>query len=91
MSGAKLAAAQSAAGAFADLLNLREGGDRAAVIGFNAAASLLRPLTHSRTAIRSGLAALSLASGTRIDLGLTAATAEITGRRARVEGGDQGH
>ena len=29
--GAKLAAAQSAAGAFADLLNLREGGDRAAV------------------------------------------------------------
>ena len=85
MSGAKLAAAQSAAGAFADLLNLREGGDRAAVIGFNAAASLLRPLTHSRTAIRSGLAALSLASGTRIDLGLTAATAEITGRRARVD------
>jgi Mg-chelatase subunit ChlD len=83
MTGAKLAAAQRAASTFATLLDLRPGGDRAGVVGFDAGALLVQPLTTSRGAVQAGLASLVPAAGTRIDLGLQIATAELTGARSR--------
>lgn len=85
MAGDKLAAAQRAAGTFANLLDLRPGRDRAAVVGFDGLARLAQPLTHSRGAIQSALASLSPSPGTRIDLGMAAATEELDGPRRRSE------
>ena len=85
MTGDKLLAAQRAASTFANLLNLRPDRDRAAVIGFDATARLAQPLTASRAALQGALASLSPSPGTRIDLGLAAATDELTGPRRRPE------
>lgn len=83
MDGPKLAAAKAAATTFVDQLDLRSGGDRAAVVGFAEAAVLARPLSASRGAIVRALDGLTTALGTRLDLGLDAAAAELTGPRAR--------
>ncbi len=83
MAGDKLAAAKAAAATFVDQLDLRSGGDRAAVVGFDEAAVLARPLSASRGAIVRALDGLTTALGTRLDLGLEAAAAELTGPRAR--------
>jgi len=75
----KLDLAQDAASQFVDALNLPL--DRAAVVAFSAGTRLLQPLTGDRGALQLALAGLhgQVALGTRIDLGLEAATAELAG------------
>jgi len=53
MSGENLAAARRAASTFANLLDLRAGRDRAAVVGFNNPALLAQPLTFNRVAVQA--------------------------------------
>jgi len=77
----KLDAARHAAQAFIGLLTLPS--DRAAVVGFNDAATVVQTLTGDRGALERSLARLPRAAGTRIDLGLAAALAELTGPRRR--------
>ncbi|MFN8423720.1 MAG: VWA domain-containing protein [Anaerolineae bacterium] len=83
MAGDKLAAAKDAAVIFVDQLDLRSGGDRAAVVGFDETAHVDRTLTTSRGAIVRALEGLTTSPGTRLDLGLDAAAAELTGARMR--------
>lgn len=83
MLGEKLASARRAAGRFVDLLDLREGRDRAAVIGFDSSVRLAQGLSHDPAALRAALASLSPAPGTRTDLGLILALGELTGSRSR--------
>jgi Mg-chelatase subunit ChlD len=78
MSGAKLAAAREASKTFVDLLDLA-GGDAAAVVWFNRSAGIQQPLTHSLPALRSAINNVPEHPGTRIDLGLDAATTVVTG------------
>jgi|GEM_PF-2507950 len=84
MAGDKLFAAKDAAVVFVDQLDLRPSADRAAVVGFDETARLIRPLTTSRGAVVRALDGLATAPGTRLDLGLDAAAAELTGARARI-------
>lgn len=81
MLGAKLAAAKAAAGIFLDQLDLRR--DRAAVVGFDAAARLLQPLSADRRALDQALGGLTAGVGTRIDEGLWAALDALTGPLSR--------
>ena len=60
-----------AARAFLGLLSLP--GDRAAVVGFNAEATVAQGMTGDRAALEAALAALPRQPGTRIDLGLAEA------------------
>jgi len=83
MAGAKLAAAKLAAETFLGQLDLRPGGDRAALIGFDATADVAQPLTGDRAALTAAVGGLATAVGTRLDLGLVEAAAELTGPRAR--------
>lgn len=85
MTGPKLAAAKQAAAIFVNLLDLRPGRDRAAVVGFNTTATLAQTLTANRSAVLAGLSGLDTAPGTRIDLGLGLATAELSGSRRRAD------
>ncbi len=76
----KLDAAKAAAGAFLRFLQLPI--DRAAVLGFNETAALAIGLSGELDRLDAALAGLSTATGTRIDRGLEAATAELAvGRR----------
>ncbi len=79
----KLAAAVKAARQFVNRLNLPE--DRAAVVSFNSTASLVQELTGDRELLLAALDGLETLSGTRIDLGLEEALAELTGERARTD------
>lgn len=81
MAGAKLAAARDAAVGFVELLDLPT--DRAAVVTFHAGAEVGQGLTGSRTALLAALDDTRTGEGTRIDLGLAAATDELAGPRAR--------
>lgn len=76
----KLDAAREAAALFLAELDLPD--DRAAIVGFNAAAWLAAPLTGDRAALDAALAGITMAQFTRIDLGLRAAQAELRGPRA---------
>ncbi len=69
--GDKLGAARAAAGGFLDALPL--GRDRVAIVGFDAEARILAPLSADRARLDEALAALKPRPGTRIDLGLAAA------------------
>lgn len=86
--GSKLDAARQAARAFLGYLRLPS--DRAALVAFNGEARILAPLGSDRASLFAALDALPLASGTRIDLGLEAATLALSeaggseGRRAVV-------
>ena len=84
MAGPKLAAALAAAQAFVDLVDLPR--DRVAVVSFHGRARLESGLTGSRSLLELALAAPQTGQGTRIDLGLIAADAELRGPRARAEG-----
>ncbi|RIL06659.1 hypothetical protein DCC79_15295, partial [bacterium] len=76
----KLDAARAAAALFLAELDLP--GDRAAIVGFNAAAWLAAPLSGDRAALDAALAGIAMAQFTRIDLGLRAALDELRGPRA---------
>ncbi len=71
----KAEAAVEAARRFLDALRLPE--DRAAIVAFNAEASLLAPLTGDRAVLDEALARFELAQFTRIDLGIEAARREL--------------
>ncbi len=76
----RIAAAQDGARRFVDLMRPV---DQAAVVAFNSAAHTLVPLTGDRAALKTGIDGIDLASWTRIDLALDAATAVLTGPAAR--------
>lgn len=80
----KLDAARAAARAFVGYLGLPA--DQAAVVAFNADASLVQGLTGDAGAVARALAVLPLGSGTRIDRGLAVAQAELLGPRHRAGG-----
>ncbi len=79
----KLEAAREAARAF--VLQLVAGRDQAAVLQFNNEATVLEPLTPDIARAASGLDRLSQASGTRLDLALEAAAAELGGPNRRAD------
>lgn len=81
MSGPKLDAAVAAARTFLRLLTFPR--DHAAIIAFSSDAPLVRPLGSSRADLEAGLTQLPGGTGTRIDLGLAAAIAELKGERGR--------
>lgn len=74
--GTKLEAARAAAQVFLGLLDLPR--DRAALVGFNSEAQTVQGLTGDRAALARALDALPRGSGTRIDLGLRRALAELS-------------
>jgi Mg-chelatase subunit ChlD len=73
----KLEAAREAARSF--VLQLVTGRDQAAIIQFNATVTVVEPLTPDIARAAAGLDRLTQAAGTRIDLAIHAATAELTG------------
>lgn len=79
MWGEKLVRTRQAAREFLELLQMPP--SQAAVLAFNAEANMVQPLTPNRSAAMGALDALPLAEGSRIDLALTSATAELTGAR----------
>jgi uncharacterized protein YegL len=83
MEGEKLSAAVAAARSFLDVLSL--GRDRVALVTFDSHALLAQPLTAERAELDAALDAVATAPGTRIDLGLTLALAELGGARGRRE------
>lgn len=72
----KAEAAVEAASSFLDALRLPE--DRAAIVAFNADASLLAGLTGDRALLDEALVRVELAQFTRIDLGIEEARRELT-------------
>ncbi|MEO8083424.1 MAG: VWA domain-containing protein [Ardenticatenales bacterium] len=79
MEGAKLDAAKAAARSFIAQLNL--GNDQVAIVAFNHDATLMTPLVADAAVASAALDAIALASGTRIDLGLQLAMAELQSGR----------
>jgi Mg-chelatase subunit ChlD len=75
----KLAAAQAAGRSFLDDMSLP--GDQGAVVSFNGGVATLQRLTGSRPGLLAALNGLTTATGTRIDLGLDAATTELRSSR----------
>jgi Mg-chelatase subunit ChlD len=83
MAGAKLLAAVEAARGFLGLLALPR--DHAAVVTFDSDARPVQALTGDGPALGRALDSLSIATGTRIDLGLRVALEEVDGERSRVQ------
>lgn len=75
MAGAKLAAAQAAARAFAGALS--PGKDRLAIVSFHQEAQLLASLAASPAQVDSAIAGIQLGSGTRMDRGIAAALGQL--------------
>ena len=73
-----IAAAIEAAGAFLDQLTPE---DRVALVAFDSQARLVAPLTGDQAALRSGLAGLSTATGSRLDAGLEVGRSALTAAR----------
>jgi sugar lactone lactonase YvrE/uncharacterized protein YegL len=73
----KLVAAQDAARAF--LGQLQAGRDQVALVQFNTTATVVEPLTGNIAAVTAAVSRLTQAPGTRIDLALDLATAELVG------------
>jgi Mg-chelatase subunit ChlD len=76
----KLAVATDAARVFLDQLHFADG-DQAAVVSFNAEATLLAPLSTNRAALDAALAGITTAQFTRIDRGIAVAAGELAGAR----------
>jgi Mg-chelatase subunit ChlD len=79
----KLEAAREAARSFVEQLVV--GRDQAALIQFNSEAVVLVSLTGDIPAVTAGLDRLTQSTGTRIDLALEAARAELTGPTRKEE------
>ncbi|MCE7938399.1 hypothetical protein DCC79_06210 [bacterium] len=78
----KLQAAVASARSFLEVTELPE--DKVSIVAFDSAARVVEPLTGSRAALGFALSGLSTGVGTRIDLGLQRATAELlTARHQR--------
>jgi YVTN family beta-propeller protein len=77
----KLAAAQEAASSFLSMLDTRH--DQAALVSFDATARLNQPFTSDRRLVLTAVDALTLGQGTRLDLALATAAAELTSPRRR--------
>ncbi len=78
----KLQAAVASARSFLEVTDLPD--DKVAVVAFDSAARVVEPLTGSRAAVSFALSGLTTGVGTRIDLGLQRATAELlTSRHVR--------
>jgi Mg-chelatase subunit ChlD len=77
----KLQAAVDAADEFVGRLRLPH--DQVGLVAFNRDAALLAPLGSGAAAVRASLGAMRPAEGTRIDLGLGRAAAELAGPRRR--------
>jgi Mg-chelatase subunit ChlD len=75
----KLQAALQAARTFLDAMMLP--GDQVALVTFNTDVRLAAPLTGSRAVVEFALAGIQTGTGTRIDLGLRAASAELLSSR----------
>jgi Mg-chelatase subunit ChlD len=78
----KLETARAAVRTFLDDLRL-DVGDQAAIIAFNADATVLHTLTTSRTALDQALDRIQTAKQTRIHRGIEEATKELTSARHR--------
>jgi hypothetical protein len=78
----KLAAAVDAARTFLDQLHF-DAGDQAAIVSFNAEATLLAPLSPDRATLDVALAGITTAQFTRIDRGIAVARAELGSDRHR--------
>jgi Mg-chelatase subunit ChlD len=76
----KIAAALEAARIFLDQLDPVRG-DQAAIVAFNAAATLLQPLTTDRAALNAALARVQLARETCLVCGVEVGDAELAGPR----------
>ncbi len=85
--GGRLAKLQAAIEASIALVDLLKADDQVAVIGFNSTATTAAHLTADKDAVRTALRRLpeTQKTGTRIDLGLEAAEAELVGPRHRTE------
>lgn len=81
---AKYLTALDAARNFAAQLRLRPGGDQLALVSFNSKARLLLSLTDDAASTDAALRNFTrLQQGSRLELGIQAATAELGSRRAR--------
>lgn len=81
MAGAKLTGAVQAARTFLALLQLPR--DRAGIVVFDSSARIAGLLSGDPAGLEAALAGLETRPGTRIDLGLDMALAELSGARAR--------
>jgi Mg-chelatase subunit ChlD len=79
----KLAVATDAARVFLDQLHFADG-DQAAVVSFNAEATLLAALSPDRATLDAALAGITTAQFTRIDRGIAVAAGELASARHRV-------
>lgn len=77
----KIDAARAAARLFLEQLDLPA--DQAAIVAFNASATLSQALTGDRAALLAALDTIATAQLTRIDLGIRTAQAELAGPRRR--------
>lgn len=81
MTGEKLADAKDGAISFVRLMDLAPGRDQVAVVRFDADAELLAELSGDRAAVERSIRGLETRRGTRIDLGLQEALAELESHR----------
>ena len=81
MAGDKLSQAVAGAEGFVELLELAPGGDRAAVVRYDAQAAVVEPLGRDEGALRAALRGIRTGSGTRIDAGLRGGLSALAGDR----------
>lgn len=79
MTGDKLVAARAAANVFVDGADLPN--NRVAVVGFNERGWLAHPMSSDRSSLRRAIDGIEITPGTRIDLGLEVALAELEASR----------
>jgi Mg-chelatase subunit ChlD len=79
MSGAKIAAAKSAALVFVAQMNLVE--EQAGMVAFSDTATLNQVLTHNQALLNNAINSLSAGGGTAIHAGIAAAQTELQGPR----------
>ena len=83
MTGAKIEAAQEAALAFLDAVEI--GADQIGVVTFSADAHVVSPLSGDGPALETAIRGIAVGYGTRIDTGLEAAQAVLSGPERRLE------
>jgi len=79
----KLEAAREAARRFVEVMSLGPAADQAAIVAFNAEATVALPLTGDRAALGRAIDGVATALGTRIDHAIARAAEELASPRAR--------